>query len=40
MTVAIDWSRGFGDTSQPRPQVVFVKGEASRRRLRRFRPKI
>jgi hypothetical protein len=22
-----DWSRGFGDTSKPRPQIVFVKDE-------------
>ena len=27
MTVAADWSRGFDNTSQPRPQIVFVKDE-------------
>jgi putative SOS response-associated peptidase YedK len=23
MTAATDWSRGFGDTSKPRPQILF-----------------
>jgi hypothetical protein len=27
MTAATERLRGFGDTSQPRPQVVFVKDE-------------
>jgi hypothetical protein len=36
MTAATDWSRGFGDTSQPRPQVVFVKDEGIKALLAPF----